>query len=139
MAHRPGLLSEIGQLLGIESADGPEIEFAHVAITHFKETLFERLAKLVVNKCYFITKRIGRFGLGSSSSKTGDEVWILNGASKAVLLRPLENGNHVYIGASYVHGIMGDGIRNEMGTRKVRRPLSRKDSTDFEELGTKQH
>ncbi|TRX99011.1 hypothetical protein FHL15_000353 [Xylaria flabelliformis] len=120
-AREAGLLSELGQLLGIASADTPEIDLAHMAATHFKGTLFGSLAKLVVNKCYFTTKRIGRFGLGGSSSKTGDEVWILNGASKPVLLRPLENGNHVYIGACYVHGIMGNGIRNEMGARKVQR------------------
>ncbi|KAI0866556.1 heterokaryon incompatibility protein-domain-containing protein [Xylaria cubensis] len=120
-AREAGLLSELRQLLGIGSADTPEIDLAHMAINHFKGNVFERLTKLVVDKCYFITRKVGRFGLGDSSSKTGDEVWILNGASKPVLLRPLENGNHVYIGASYVHGIMGSGIRNEMGTRKVRR------------------
>ncbi|KAI1740743.1 hypothetical protein F4680DRAFT_85413 [Xylaria scruposa] len=120
-AIKVGLLSELRQLLGIGSADTPEISLVDLATTHFTGAILEGLARLVVDKCYFTTRNIGRFGLGASSAKTGDEIWILNGASKPVLLRPLENGNHVFLGVSYVYGIMGNGIRDEMGSRNIRR------------------
>lgn len=123
-AAEAGLLLELKQLLGLDSADtseNSETDIAYQAGMIFRENLAQKMISLNVRRCFFATKKAKRFGIGSASVKTGDEVWILHGASKLVLLRPLENGNYEFLGATYVHGIMGDWINEEFGTREVRR------------------
>ncbi|KAI1112083.1 heterokaryon incompatibility protein-domain-containing protein [Nemania sp. NC0429] len=119
-AVEAGLLPELKELLGLESTDMSETDIASQAALMFKGSMSASLDKLV-GQCFFVTGQAGRLGLGSASAKTGVEVWILHGASKPVLLRPLENGNYEFLGATYVHGIMGDGIKDEFRSRKVQR------------------
>ncbi|GAW20782.1 hypothetical protein ANO14919_102930 [Xylariales sp. No.14919] len=119
-AEEAGLLLELKRLLGIRSADTSDYGFTYSAMMMFRGDIAQSLLKLVVDKHFFTTREIKRFGIGGSSAEIGDEVWILHGASKPVLLRPLKNGNYEYLGLAYVHGIMGDGIKDEVGNRGLR-------------------
>ncbi|GAP89787.2 putative ankyrin and HET domain protein [Rosellinia necatrix] len=120
-AREANLLSDLKQLLGLGQADISERDLAHQAMMMFKENIMQGITKLMLEKCFFITKSTERFALGGSLAKMGDEVWILHGASKPVLLRPLENRNYEYLGPVYVYGIMGDEIKNEVGSPEFRK------------------
>ncbi|RYC65764.1 hypothetical protein CHU98_g433 [Xylaria longipes] len=120
-AVEAGLVPELEQLLGSDLADTSEKGFAYQAMVMFRDNLAQGLVNLLVSKCFFATVKAERLGIGDESVKTGDEVWILHSASTPILLRPLENGNYEYLGETYVHGIMGDGITDEFRIQDVQR------------------
>ncbi|KAI0447272.1 heterokaryon incompatibility protein-domain-containing protein [Xylaria telfairii] len=115
-AVEAGLMPEFEQFLGPDLADTSERDFAYRAAVMFRDNLAHEVTKLARDKPYFSTEKTARFGLASSSVKTGDQVWILHGASTPVLLRPLENGNYEFLGATYIQGIMGDAIKDDFRT-----------------------
>lgn len=52
----------------------------------------------------------GRLGMGHSTLKVDDQVWLLAGSKSPVLLRPIEYGRFEFIGEAYVDGLMfGEG------------------------------
>ena len=54
--------------------------------------------------------RHSTLGLTKASVLPLDEVWILHGAPAPVFLRPISCGRYQFLGDTYVHGIMYDGI-----------------------------
>jgi hypothetical protein len=48
----------------------------------------------------------GQLGIGISSVKTSDEIWVIAGASIPFVLRPKADGQWSLVGEAYVHGIM---------------------------------
>lgn len=71
----------------------------------------------------------GYLGLGPSSIREGDQVWILDGGRVPFVLRPLSSGTdcprYRFLGESYVHGVMYGDVMN-------RRPFSKVDSYTIE-------
>ncbi|MCJ1247927.1 hypothetical protein MMC30_005142 [Trapelia coarctata] len=60
--------------------------------------------------------RTGYLGLGPQSLRVGDEVWISCSSPTPLLLRPIAEGRHEFMGEAYVHGIMhGEAIKQEEG------------------------
>ena len=47
-----------------------------------------------------------KLGLGPTSARQGDQIWILNGAKVPFILRPISDEMFELVGACYVHGIM---------------------------------
>jgi hypothetical protein len=47
-----------------------------------------------------------KLGLGSSFTRRGDQIWIVNGAKYPFVLRQRGDGTFELVGAAYVHGIM---------------------------------
>jgi hypothetical protein len=45
-------------------------------------------------------------GKGPSSTRCGDEVWLLGGAKVPYILRPLGDSEYELVGEAYIHGIM---------------------------------
>ncbi|KAI1123838.1 heterokaryon incompatibility protein-domain-containing protein [Nemania abortiva] len=113
------LVAEFQQLLGFASADISSRDLAGQAVRVVRANVMERLRAVATKKCFFTTKDVRSFGMGVSSVKTGDEVWILQGASSPVLLRPLENGNYWYMGIPHVQGIVDDMAEDEPRAREV--------------------
>jgi len=58
-----------------------------------------------LGKTLFITTQ-GQIGSAPDSTRIGDEVWILAGASIPSVLRPNGNGRYRLLGQAYAHGIM---------------------------------
>ncbi len=48
----------------------------------------------------------GRLGMGHSTLKVDDQVWLLAGSKSPVLLRPTGKGRFEFIGEAYVDGLM---------------------------------
>ena len=56
----------------------------------------------------------GLLGVGPTDMREGDEVWILARCPTPAVLQPLQNGNFVFLGEAYVHGIMhGEAVRSD--------------------------
>ncbi len=65
-----------------------------------------------VGKVVFRTNQ-GQIGTALSSTRIGDEVWVLAGATIPFVLRPNRDGHYRLLGQAYVHGIM----HGEVGTK----------------------
>ena len=48
----------------------------------------------------------GYLGIGAQTLGNDDEVWILGGADKLMVLRKLRSGSYTLIGEAYLHGVM---------------------------------
>jgi hypothetical protein len=70
--------------------------------TLFKTHTFQRLQQR-----NFFTTDSGLLGLGLLSAKPGDGLWLIDGYSAPVILRPHESGiGYIFMGEAYVHGAM---------------------------------
>ncbi|KAN0120325.1 Heterokaryon incompatibility protein (HET) domain containing protein [Hyaloscypha variabilis] len=80
----------------------PKIRSPH----SFSEREFDRLRLIFSSSRRIFRTRENYLGNGPESIRPGDQVWILGGTKVPSVLRPQENGKHVLVGDSYVHGIM---------------------------------
>lgn len=72
--------------------------------------LHESLIGMMENQTFFITKS-GYIGIGPSSTRTGDQIWVFNGGNVPFIMRDLCQDQDVgprlsLVGDAYVHGIM---------------------------------
>ena len=72
----------------------------------FLEREFDRLRFIFSSSRRVFRTHENYLGNGRRSIRPGDQVWILAGAKIPFILRPQENGKHVLVGGSYVHGAM---------------------------------
>jgi len=72
----------------------------------FSEREFDRLRFIFSSSRRIFRTHENYLGNGPRSIRPGDQVWILAGTKTPFVLRPQENGKHVLVGDSYVHGIM---------------------------------
>ena len=72
----------------------------------FSEREFNRLRIIFSSSRRIFRTHENYLGNGPMSIRPGDQVWILAGTKIPFILRPQENGKHVLVGGSYVHGAM---------------------------------
>jgi hypothetical protein len=65
-----------------------------------------RVRDVVWNRRFFRSQHERRLGLAPPNAQTGDIICILFGCSVPVILRPVENRQHILIGECYFHGMM---------------------------------
>ncbi|KAI0862803.1 heterokaryon incompatibility protein-domain-containing protein [Xylaria cubensis] len=106
-AVEAGLMPELELLLGCDSTDISENGFTYRITAIFRDNIMPRLSQMFHNILFFSTEKAEVLGICNTSIKTGDQIWILNGSSVPMLLRPLNNGNSEFLGATYVHRIVG--------------------------------
>ncbi|KAI0188038.1 heterokaryon incompatibility protein-domain-containing protein [Xylaria flabelliformis] len=106
-AVEAGLIPELELLWGCGS-DTSENGFDYQIMAIFRDNTMPSLSQILHDVSFLSTENPELLGTCNTSIKTGDQVWILNGSSVPILLRPLSNGNYEFLGATYVHGIMGD-------------------------------
>ena len=98
--HKAGS-STVGLLsLGTTSSTSSLEELYNLLVQNFGAFLFDGRMPRV----YFRTR--STLGVGQTSVRAGDEIWLLYGATAPVILRSLPNGNYRFMGEAYVHGIM---------------------------------
>lgn len=88
----------------------------------------KKVRSTVWDRQMFKTKNVGMLGLGPSNSQDEmtvrdvDEVWVVKGCSVPVILRRIPSlggaDRHSFVGESYVHGLMGGGWREIVGTAR---------------------
>lgn len=78
-----------------------------------RNRLFEQHVICISAGRRFLISNTGLFGLAPQDALEGDQIWVMNGGRKPLILRPLPNecdtdegGAFTFVGDSYVHGIM---------------------------------
>ena len=79
----------------------------------FFQNMFKDLMSHLGRRSFFSTARSERLGMGNEGIEDDDEVWMLNGASVPVILRPLPNGHYAFCGDTYIQGMMYGEVANE--------------------------
>jgi hypothetical protein len=108
-----GLDSELKAL--IPPVPGRGDRTADTAWRYFlQRDIFAPFIAFVSRQSYFSTAQNERLGIGYSSIEVGDEIWLLNGHSAPVILRQLANGNYRFLGETYIQGMMGGELAEEL-------------------------
>ncbi|TVY71201.1 Heterokaryon incompatibility protein 6 OR allele [Lachnellula suecica] len=80
-----------------------------------------RVFDVVSNRKFFRSANKRRLGLAPPKAEKGDIICILFGCSVPVLLRRVENGQHILVGECYVHGMMDGEAISAMTKKQLRR------------------
>jgi len=86
--------------------------------------VLKTIAQVAHHKLLFITAG-GRLGLGSCTSKVGDQVYSLLGGNTPFVLRPSKDGVFQFVGECYVHGIMDGELFSFWNTKNHAIPKDR--------------
>ena len=90
-------------------------DYSESLTTFFQREVFSKMSGRLFKESFFSMARTGKLGLGYSSIKAQDEVWLLNGHSAPVILRQLTNGNYRFLGETFVQGMMYGELAEELG------------------------
>jgi hypothetical protein len=71
-----------------------------------------RSQSTLASRVIFWTDGEHLLGLGPADIRVGDQVWVLTGADTPVILRPSAGQRHIFLGESFVYGMMhGQALR----------------------------
>ena len=63
---------------------------------------------------YFVITKSGRFGLVPGLAQPEDVCCICPGIKAPLILRPREDGRYGFVGDSYIHGVMGGEVMEQL-------------------------
>lgn len=93
---------------------GPDIPPSATDSERAASVFWQALRWACPNRKVFSTAS-GYIGLGPSGLESGDMLVVLYGLAFPAILRPLQNGEHRFIGVTYVNGIMhGEAVRKHI-------------------------
>jgi hypothetical protein len=122
----------VGDIITEEFPVRKAMEADHAQYDAFRQSKSQNgicfsLREMVFNQSFFITT-MGYLGLGPSTIRDGDEVWVLHGGRVPFILRPTSKeaaGNniakstqHELVGDTYVHGIMNGEAETQLSGKQ---------------------
>ncbi|KAK1830339.1 heterokaryon incompatibility protein-domain-containing protein [Podospora conica] len=87
---------------------------------------FDRQSRSSLNqRCFFMLEGGQMLGLGPEDARSGDQLWVLDGAKTPVVLRRVGDTSYEFLGEAYVHGMMhGEAVARFPVVEDVLLPLA---------------